>query len=434
MSDCLPAPRAYLIRNWTMKGGGGDGYDAHALRWGPDWVFVKDPRHGRYLRWTYPSANFALSIPAPRVVDSNPVGVPRVLVCYLHRPTCVGLNVANGFRLAGALVRTAGPFSPHAWGHVSAEADIVRPTYTLEDREYAIKELVELTEADGFRVDVIVAVDANDDFHVSGAPWQGEPKFVHIASENWDDRALSRYQARLADLEFWCIRHWQDGKIEGAVTVVRPRTEPQPALPERVQHFVWAADIVQRPFLPLRRDKWVSQIGVPYDPRPTVWNHLRAAFDGAPGLTSDQYNIAGEPFETEHTIFGVARTNATMANVYARSEIVLSSSNQDFVPNRVADAFATGAVLLSDDTPSLREDFGPPWPESAGGIWVAHDKTPEMIEATVRRLIGEDRMHMEGVRLRAFAAAHSQHTFTHRARDIMTQLKFPVAYVIATEA
>ena len=64
--------------------------------------------------------------------------------------------------------------------------------------------------------------------------------------------------------------------------------------------------------------------------------------------------------------------------------VTLSASNCDFLPMRVFEAFAMGAILVSDDVPAVRAGCGPPWisPEQPG-LWFAHDGT---VDGQIRRV------------------------------------------------
>lgn len=425
MSDAAPRPVAVLLRDYEWPGVGTH-YAAPIYRFYDDGsVYVLDVRRTKFTRWAAPQKIFAIYRPETTVSRDN---VPaKVLLCYLHRVQCVGLNIKHGFQMAGADVRSAGPWSPVSYGRYPEEGDCSLPDYHTDDRPYGVDEIIQIASEDGFEPDLVVLADHNDDFYLSGKT--SAAKFIAITIENWDHQALERFERRQADAEYWCVRHWQQtARMDGYVGVIEPCPTPPPHFPEKLERFIFAADPVLRPYLGLERDKIVSQMGTPYGPRPAIWNYLRNAFDGALPIGDEEYHGMA-PFESPSTLFGLARTHHKMAAVYNRSQFVLSCSNTDFVPSRIPEAFATGAIQLSDDVPAVRECFGVPWPDNDQGIWVRHNRHPEDMERQIRTLLTMPEV-MSGIRLRAFHYTFAGNTYAHRARMLLSRVGLEGGYIL----
>lgn len=344
----------------------------------------------------------------------------RVLMCYLHRPVCPAMQIKSGFRQIGCIVRSAGPQSPHLWGRACGGWEYDPPDYELPDEVLPLSAVVRLVNKDNFPPELVVMVDQADDFYLVGSC--PEVRFVYIASENWDHRQVERYGQRRADVNYSCVAHWDRTITDDGRIVVEPIVDqPRPLMPLDVKHLQWGYDPSSRPFLNLPRDKWVGQIGIPYEPRWRHWNTIREHFDRAAPLSLQEWVTQLTYVETSHTIFGYARSHQHMAMTMNRLLCVLSSSNVDYVPNRVPDAFATGAILLSDDVPSLRAAYGPPYPEHQMGIWLKHDRTAEDQIRQVEWLLANEGEWRQ-LQSRALWTLATGHTWGHRAFMILGEL------------
>lgn len=339
---------------------------------------------------------------------------PRVLVCYYHRPMCVGLFYRRAFEQAGCEVRSAGPSENQVYGH-SDWHDYRPPDIELPQgqKETDVAALIDEVAAkcDGWRPDMVAMIDQYDFFYLIGKAPAGV-KYVHLAVENWNDLQYQRSHLRQADAEYYMICHDSNG------------TMPAPPFAVGAEWQVFGADPDIHPYTRpmLQRQKWVCQIGSPYEPRPTVWNFLRKKLDDADGaFSSDQYGKG--LIESERTSFGRVFNYAGMADAYNDAVCALSCSNVDFIPMRAAEAFAMGNVLISDDVPSMRAAFGAPWPESPSGIWASYDRSHEALLELVTHFASGDRADAVALTARARAAVDQRWRYRHNAENMLRRVR-----------
>jgi spore maturation protein CgeB len=264
-----------------------------------------------------------------------------------------------------------------------------------------VNEALAIASTGGFNPDAIVMICQYDFFYLVGSPTDGTP-FVWLAVENFDPMQRSRYDVRKADAEFHCIAH----------------SHPH-LLPPESEWVVFGADPDLHPYLSLERTKWVCQIGSTYDPRPGVWNELRARFDFAGPLGAQNY--ATGLHETEHTIFGKVFNYAGMADAYNRSLCAISCSNVNFIPMRASEAFSMGCVLMSDDVLDMRKAFGDPYPENAEGIWVAYDRSTKDLGDKIE-WIRDAKDEREALVQRALDTVRAKHMYSHIAHRMLEKV------------
>lgn len=341
------------------------------------------------------------------------MAIPNILLVYVHRAMCVGLFYRYGFRQAGCRVRTMGPSSPQVYNHDFPPEDYEPPTWEIPSAPMDAVTLVESARAQGFNPDALVVVDQYDPLFVTGEcsiPW------ATVCIENFNAEQLSRYQQRKGAVEFHCISHFKDNET---------------APPPDSEFLPFAFDPYIQPLLGLQRDKVVCQIGTHYQPRPAVWNGLRAALDNEGPLDPETYG--GGLQETPSTLFGKVFSHAGAATAYNRSRITISASNCDFLPMRIFEAFAMGCVLVSDDQPILRKYIGQPYDEPNYGMWFAHDGTVDGIVDTVMKVSRLPDAVWSQIVSCAFGYAASQHTYAHRAKRILTRLGLQGATRMVTD-
>lgn len=330
--------------------------------------------------------------------------IPTVLLCYHSRPMSAGLFFRDGFRQAGCRVLVAGPSTPRVYGkpdgteHEFPAEDFEAPTIELPNSGVDVRQVVEQAERMGHAIDLVTMVDQYDDFWLSGSAPPGTA-FAYVCVENFGPLYVERLNASRPDKPYYMIAH--------AEAVPFPRAD-----------FSWLPfgfDPFIHPLLPtVARTKAAVQIGTAYEPRPTVWNYLRAKFDDAPPCSQGEY-LSGLA-ESASTLFGRTPSYRDMAVACNQAFTALSSSNCDFSPMRTCEAYAMGSVLVSDDVPTIRAVLGPPLSE--GGFWVAHDRTPE----------GHYRAVCQGVEAhsdiidRGIAHVYRRHTYKHRAERILADL------------
>lgn len=332
----------------------------------------------------------------------------KVIVCAQQRPMNVSLFIRRGFLQLGHEVLVMGPSTPEVYGFSNWKeyrpADIDLPNEAVD-----VGHVIDLARQSGFNPDLVTMVDQFDFIHLTG---QAPPdvKFAWLAVENWNGLQYERSLVRKADAEFYMISHDDNG-----------RTTPPPLAHDRhgrpAEWMVFGADPEIHPLLGLERDKWTCQIGSPYEPRPSLWNALRARFDQAPYMAD--YNAL---HKSPHTIFGKVYSYAGMAEAYNRSLTALSCSNVSFVPMRASEAFAMGCVLLSDDVADMRKAFGAPYPEDPVGIWMAHDRSHEDVARkieTVRDMPFEERNNLTN---RAYNTVMNRFLYRHLAERMIEKV------------
>jgi hypothetical protein len=116
-------------------------------------------------------------------------------------------------------------------------------------------------------------------------------------------------------------------------------------------------------------------------------------------------------------VVGEHLPNDQVRRVYASAGVVLNDHwddmrEQGYVSNRVYDALAAGAVLLSDDVPGLRERFGDA---------VATFATDDELRAQVDRLLADPAAARAAAR-RGRALVLAGHTFGHRVEAILARV------------
>jgi len=424
MSQCLPMSVVHIVQDLEYR------------KYGENSQFkLLRERESEYLAiGKVPGESVKIQMVPKKGVLSMKIGpmlpettLPRVLLCYVHRPVSPAPQIKSGFRMAGCDVRSAGPAAPIAWGRECHVDDYDPPYYELPDIEMQLDDLIEICEADNWIPDVVVMVDLYDTFYLVGEPPPGV-KFAWIAIENWEGLQQQRFEMRRADAEYHCVNHNEEAIFENRQIVgIRVKSDDKPSPPENSKWFPFAVDIPTRPFLTLTRDKKICQFGVPYDPRPDIWNELRDRLDNAPPVPREKWEEMLGAVASESTIFGFARRHREAAAILGVSETTLCFANGNYIPNRVPDAFATGAVLIMDDNEVMRKAFGAPWPENDLGLWATHERTTDSIVETLGKLLAE-RSIIESIRLRAFANCMAQHTYMHRAHMVLSDLEICPAY------
>lgn len=352
--------------------------------------------------------------------------IPKILVSYVHRPMCVGLFFKCAFRQAGADVRSVGPSLPQVYGHTFPESDYMAPDY-----EVAESRPVEITNIESYVAlaqrphdwapDAIVWIDQYDEYVPVGQP---SVPWAHVAVENWNVQQAARAGARSGAVEYYMISHDSNG------------TETPPVVPNGATFLPFGFDPfihpIERP-LTAPRSKVVCQIGSAYDPRPQVWDSCRAWLDQEPPLGAEPYRHG--LMTSARTAFGRAPSYRAFARVYNDSYLALSCSNVDFIPMRVPEAMGMGCVLVSDDVPSIRKVFGPPWATCVNGsieavnprgTWLSYDRSPNSLKAIVegvaRGIERDEAANLLELRERALAQVYAEHTYCHRARQILADL------------
>jgi len=356
------------------------------------------------------------------------MGIPVVYVAYAHRPMCVGLFFNMAFRQIGCSVVSVGPFEGETCYNLPFEpGDTIRPTVDLPEyrhnpqghveKPYDIERFIDAVHGAGYKSpDLVVMIDQYDPFHLVGST--GSTKFAYVSVENWGPVYAQRAAMREGADEYYMIYHTLDAETAGI---------PMAPLPDGAEWLPFGADPFVHACLGKQRLKAVCQIGSQYQPRPAVWDTLRATLDGAAAVGEMGY--ARGLHESKLTVFGHVGSYREMRDAYNSSVCALSSSNVDFVPMRVPEAFAFGCVLLSDDQPSIRQAFGAPYPENPEGIWVARSSewnsrqrvaVPQgYLAEMIRDLCRSETSPVAGIRQRALAEVAEKHWYAHRARRIL---------------
>ncbi|MBT9292495.1 glycosyltransferase family protein [Prosthecodimorpha staleyi] len=142
--------------------------------------------------------------------------------------------------------------------------------------------------------------------------------------------------------------------------------------------------------------------------RPIIDDAVRA------GLDVGVYGSRWDGLIPEKQIRGTYLPNERLRHHYANAKIVFNDHWQDmkregFVSNRIFDAGACGAAIVSDDVPGMTDLFGDA---------VATYRNADDLGATVRALLSDDdRRKAMGAALRSIVLA--RHTFDHRVSDIL---------------
>lgn len=335
--------------------------------------------------------------------------IPKVLVCYYHRPMCVGLFAAQAMRQAGCQVKTYGPAENQVYG-IEGWEDYVPPDFEIPRVEGSpnpinVQLVAEHVRAQGFNPDLILMVDQYDFTFLVGES-DGSYKFAFWAIENFNAEQAQRASMRRADANFHSITHHHGGQ------------NPDP--PEGSEWLPFGFDPFVHPFLGRPRDRAVCQIGSPYEPRPTVWNAIRAAIGKSGPIPEGGY--ARQAHDDGATIFGRAPDYRSMAEIYNRSIVTISASNCDFSPMRTFEALAMGCIFVSDDVPAIRALLGPPRTHLNPGLWVAHDASVNGIVASVEEALAIPEHEREAMVIQGLAHSYSAHSYAHRARRILERV------------
>lgn len=350
------------------------------------------------------------------------MAIPRVLLSYVHRPMCVGLFFRAAFRQAGVDVRSIGPDCPEVYNTHFVDGDYAPPDWpVLDSSPRQVAGIEAAAQQDGWVPDAVVWVDQYDPYIAIGRP---TCPWAHIAVENWNEEQARRAHGREGAHEYYMIHHDTFG------TVVPP------ALPDGATFLPFGFDPFIHPLerpLETPRGLLVCQIGTAYEPRPTVWDHCRQWVDGVGPLGKSTYDT-GLAVSTR-TAFGRTPSYRTFAKVYNDALLALSCSNVDFLPMRAPEAMGMGCLLVSDDVPTLRAVYGPPWVQcvhgtidtvNPRGTWLAYDRSMESLHEVLDwaqwSLDHDAGTPIVAARTRAVAQAYSGHTYAHRARQILNDL------------
>lgn len=347
---------------------------------------------------------------------------PRVLLAYHIRPMTAGRMFQEAFRQAGCETRVIGPHTQTCYGYTEAgqhrEHEFPASDWLLPDIEvekgphqvsqpHDVMDLLRFMRVEGWAPDLVVFIDQLDMFHLVG---EADIPFVAVCVENWGELYAQRYTQQRLAAHFHMIAHQHDCA--------------PPPLPPESEWMAFGFDPQIHRFMPtVVRDKWAVQIGTGYTPRPQVWNHLRAAFDGAPPHSDEEY-LRGCA-ESDHTIFGRLPSYREMAVAHNRARVALSSSNCDFSPMRTCEAYGMGCILASDDVKAIRDVLGPP--SSEGGFWIAHDRSPEGHETAVREGVARYDELID----RGMAHVFRKHTYRNRAERILAKVGIEGAFRLA---
>ncbi len=152
-----------------------------------------------------------------------------------------------------------------------------------------------------------------------------------------------------------------------------------------------------------------------YARRPVVDAALAAGLDDDPGLVI--WGGAWEKFVDPRLVAATHVPNAELPRLYASVGVLLNDHwdgmrRWGHLSNRLYDALACGAVVVSDEVPGLDEAF-----DGAVATW----STPEDLRTTVERLLADPEERAERSR-RGRAAVLARHTFAHRADELLAVL------------
>lgn len=329
--------------------------------------------------------------------------IPKVLLSFYSRPMSAGIMFRDGFRQAGCKVMVAGPCDDEVYGIRGWPDDYMPTDIPLGVEPINVNIVVNEARARGFDPDVVVCIDQFDFNYLVGQ--SDSVPFVYVAIEDFNPLQRERYEQRTGAVEYHMIGH-------GFPHLVPPESE----------WLAFGFDFSQHACGPVGvRDKIVCQIGSPYEPRPSNWNFLRAAFDGAhaPPAPLEMYRLRA--VESPSTVFGRADSYALMREVYQRSWFALSASNCEFLPMRVPEALGFGCVLVSDDVKPVRAVMGDPWPANPDGCWVVHDRTSEGMLHAIKSVLDCDGAK-EAMQQRAIVRGYSGQSYFHRAQQILKRV------------
>ncbi len=239
-------------------------------------------------------------------------------------------------------------------------------------------------------------------------------------------RGLSRYRPSPGPLNLlWLISHPDEvslAELQGydhVFVASRPYAEKlKPRLGDRVSPLLQATDPeLFQPLTPAARAAGpaagaVVFVGNTRGQRRAMVDRVEAA--GHPVRVTGQGWTGIVP---DDRIAGTHIENDALSAHYASAAIVINDHWPDmaaegFLSNRLFDAAAAGATILSDPALGLEEVFGD---------LVATAATPEEADAAIRRLKADRRRAAKAKALRALVIEH--HSFDHRAAEILAKIK-----------
>ena len=256
-----------------------------------------------------------------------------------------------------------------------------------------IQPLDEWDDPGGLECDVVV--------HLKGlTPYETKPGQLNVLWNISHPGKLTAAECDSYDLVLVASRRWAkrlEDETKTPVLVMEQATDPEAFFPDydpihdRELVFVGNSRRVERRIL---RDLLPTQ-------------HDLAVWGGDwEGLIPAQY-LAGEFLP-----------NRQVRKAYSSAAIVLNDHWDDmrehgFVSNRVYDALACGALVISDDLPELRENFG--------DAVVTYD-SPEELDGLVEHYLASPREREERGR-RGRELVLEQHTFEHRIGELLEHVE-----------
>ena len=239
-------------------------------------------------------------------------------------------------------------------------------------------------------------------------------------------RGLSRYRPAPGPLNLmWLISHPDEvslAELQGydhVFVASKPYAEKlRPRLGDRVSPLLQATDPeLFQPLTPAARAAGpaagaVVFVGNTRGQRRAMVDRVEAA-----GHAVRVTGLGWTGIVPDDRIAGTHVANDALSAHYASAEIVINDHWPDmaaegFLSNRLFDAAAAGATILSDPALGLEEVFGD---------LVATAATPEQADAAIRRLKTDRRRVARAKALRALVLEH--HSFDHRAAEILSKIK-----------
>jgi spore maturation protein CgeB len=262
----------------------------------------------------------------------------------------------------------------------------------------------------------------------------GMPTEVHILPE-WDAparqaadvvihvRGLTRYTPKSAHVNvIWIISHPDDVSVRECekydLVLVASRQYAdwlRPQLEAPVVYLPQATDA--RRFRPVaRQEELASEVLFVGNTR----GQRRPAVDWAveAGLPLVVYGEGWDGSLPPRFVRGSHFPNERLAQLYSSADLVLNDHwpdmrEQGFISNRIFDALASGAVVVSDRVAGLGETFGDLVPTYSNAV---------ELEDVIRSLL-KDEERRAGISRAASALVLEQHTFAHRAERIIELLQ-----------
>ncbi len=136
------------------------------------------------------------------------------------------------------------------------------------------------------------------------------------------------------------------------------------------------------------------------------------------GLPLGVYGGLWEGLIPPKLVLGAHLANDGLRAYYSNAKVVLNDHWPDmrregFISNRIFDAGACGAAIVSDDVAGMAELFG--------DAVVTYDDTDDLARKVGDLLANDERRKALGERMRRTVLAH--HTFDHRVRDILDAVR-----------